>query len=324
MLPDIAHLVYLYAIYPVYKPIEQVKFIFDDSIDDIIKLCSIICKNPRAIRYIKKFNFSSDHHAWIQLLQNPAIEVVSIIALYPNKKELSHIFANSNPEVVNQVLDTNPNFSQEINSEHVIYFASCPCDLTTKITLGSIKENPSDAIIEELCKNPNPLAVEYLLDSFDELVKNFSLVCSLASNTNIKILEKLDKYLETCEFAKRCRVISLLSSNPSAISILKKYPELINLSNLARNPSLDAYELFIQFNYMDILAYFDYFHQIYDDNLVNNPNPKMFQIYWDEIYPNNDKLIEYDTYLDNPLFFELDRKSTIKLINHIFNHLKAS
>ena len=318
MLPDIAHLVYLYAIYPIYKPIEQIKFIFDKPINEIIETYTAICENPRAIRYIKKFNFSSSQE-WIFLLQNPAIEVIPIIASYPNR-ELHHIFGNSNLEVITQVLETIGDLSTVTNLNYIRFFASCPYELTTKITLEYIKKNKDYSIFRELCKNSNPMVTEYLLEDTDKL---FSSAFLFHENTNPIILEKLDQYLERANYSTRLSIISQLSYNPSAVSILKKYPELINICNLALNPNPEAYDLFTSLDYMNKLKNYEDLYDI-SNQLLNNHNPKMFQIYWDNIYPHYSSVADYDYCLDNPLFFELDRKSTRKLINRLLSTSKQA
>ena len=63
----------------------------------------------------------------------------------------------------------------------------------------------------------------------DEYNVNWSNICK---NTNTKIIKVLEKIIDT-NFDKIDWVI--LSANPSAISILEKYPDMINWTALSRN-----------------------------------------------------------------------------------------
>lgn len=310
-IPDIQRLILKYAIYPEYICELGNKF---------KKANSYIMENPRAFSIIKTCEMSGRY--WGPLLTNPEPKIIPYIirywGSYKTHVSVLGILKNPNPYIVNYLGLRLEGFDELFlgdNSNKITRFAwaSCPSDYTTEITLRALDDN--DPNFEQfrrgLARNPNPKAVNYILANWDELVSMYSEF--IAENTNPLVIDRLSKWLETLSNRTNL-VFKQLSANPSAIPILRKYPDNINIIKLLENPSLETYDLL-----MDV----DYINEIMKnstklENLLCNPDPRMIELYfkWASVFELENQNIS--KCYKNPAWFVLDSLHTKRRVEKVW------
>lgn len=193
------------------------------------------CKNihPKAIEIIDK-NINNPNIDWHYLSLNPS--ALKLFEKYKNNLIDFNVSRNENPKVIN-FLRNNPNLtdwkmlSENKNAIDLLKENKDKIDWIS-LSYGTndiklLRDNFDKIAWGALCKNSNDDIVDLLAENPDKI----DWKC-LSINTSKKAMKLLEEYIdekhnEVCWY--------WLSQNPSAVSILEKYPDKIDLDELQEN-----------------------------------------------------------------------------------------
>lgn len=350
---DITRLVLLYVVYPDYKLIDPINLITKKSnlgLKQILDSHPSFCGNPRAFRYIKSAPLTPEQIIFLQ--RNPEPRAIKLmldwIDMFGNEEFFQRFinFDNPNPEYIEILVSKFPDIcSIHFGNPNINKLFSCPSEKILNMCLPWLVKNGKYLPVD-VFRNPHKLAVDYILENYDEFIKSAYLYHNLAENINPIIIKKLGitiSELTACadlsmKPRKFCismqtpdetvkKIIGELCANPAneAIELVKKYPQYIDFNQLVKNPNPKAIKLtkkIVEQMEQDRKISKSKIFSSCLTNLSLNANTNQEFIKW--VYrimesDNELKILPSDWAWANPAFFEVSKRNIqkIKLVEKI-------
>lgn len=339
---DISCLVFSYLVTPTHRLIER----FDRQIGGFIKFNIksnsnwFIAQNPcpYIIRKVNKLESFDDPTYLAACYANPSGHQITHLMNNLHKLNFYNLINIKNPEIAYLVATQYfPNLKENLkyfyHCEQFTKFCSNPSNVLTQTSLDYLSDDKSASwrtgILKGLCANPNQFAVTYIENIWDKIKNNEELLIKAASNPNPLIVQLVSNEINISWSLAR-KLIRELSTNPSAVSILEKYPEHIDFLKLVSdNPSPEAAKLFIKYinrfdpGYVIIRVGNGPTQEIPVENLLNNPNIPILELYiahgmsWRK---NGSSRVTHEIlcHLHNPGMFPISKSHTnhkVKLVS---------
>lgn len=346
-IPDISNLVLSYVVPPAYRLIEQFDKILGGFNNLDIKSHWYIATNPNPyiIRKVNKLQSFSDSVYLAACYANPNGQQITHLMNNLHVIEFGNLCNIRNPDIIDMI--AYKYYKSELeNLESQLHFLGCesfgsnPSDVLTCTSLNYLDDylpNSSDfskkkELFNGLCKNPNPLAVEYIRNKWYIVRNDLVFLIKATSNPNPIIVQKIAQLINPAQdWSKSTRLIRELSANPSAIEILKTYPECVDFGKLVReNPSPEAAELFIKYikdisvGYANIHVPNKPIQQIPVGDLLCNPNKSILDLYISKgmsMRKGGSEKVESEIsiHLQNPGMFPISKAHTKRKIRLVYN-----